>query len=119
MCVGGSYNKADGWCNGDALCPELGPLDFINEDGKILWNHGSAENYDGHYNSTTEEGKIDKSLQINLDEVDNPKIKESDFQGIPGYEVDMGNLNKNKKVVAGPYTDKEMEKMDLLPKDSE
>ena len=62
--------------------------------------------------------KVDKSLAINLDEVDNPKINDSDFQGIPGYEVDMGNLNKNSRVLK-PYTDKELIDDDLYPKDNE
>lgn len=81
MCVGGNYNEANGFCSGDALCPQLGPLDFINKDGMVVWNHGSPENYDGYYNETTEFNlpKIDKSLAINLDEVDHPKIREEDF----------------------------------------
>lgn len=66
MCTRGNYNEANGWCNGDALCPQLGPLDFINTNGEIVWNHGSAENYDGYYNSTDEfnpaPAPIDKSL---------------------------------------------------------
>ena len=71
MCTRGSYNEANGWCNGDDLCPQLGPLDFIDANGGIVWNHGSSENYDGYHNSTTEFNPgIDKSLAINLDEVD-------------------------------------------------
>lgn len=61
--------------------------------------------------------KIDKSLQINLDEVDNPKINEENFKGVPGYNVDMGNLNKNKKVLT-PSTDKELIEDGLYPADS-
>lgn len=60
---------------------------------------------------------MDNSLAINLDEVDHPKINESDFKGIPGYEVDMGNLSKNQKVIK-PYTEREMIDDDLYPSDS-
>jgi len=50
--------------------------------------------------------------------VDHPKIKDDDFKGIPGYEVDMGNLNINRKVLV-PYTDKELIDEGLYPAESE
>lgn len=54
MCTRGNYNRDNGWCNGDALCPQLGPLDFVDKNGGIVWNHGSPQNYDGFYNTTTD-----------------------------------------------------------------
>lgn len=85
-----------------------------------MWNHGSPESYDGVSDPITifnPEPYIDRSLAINLDEVDNPKVLDSDFQGIPGYEVDMGNLNKNTRVLK-PYTEKELIDEDLYQPDS-
>ena len=48
------------------MCPELGPLDYINSDGDIEWNHGSPQNYDGMYNKTASEwtDKVDNALII-------------------------------------------------------
>ena len=27
-----------GWCTGDSSCPNMGPLDYHDEDGNIKWN---------------------------------------------------------------------------------
>ena len=43
----------------------MGPLDKYNEEGDIVWNHGSAENYDGIAN-ITEQKKVDPTLVIDL-----------------------------------------------------
>ena len=92
MCQNNKYQSGDGWCVGDSLCPELGPLDKYDDDGvTVKWNHGSAENYDGFHNETAQ-GKIDQSLVIDLSE---PQVKDSDFEGIPGFD----NTNRDDKTM--------------------
>ena len=39
MCTRGKADN-DGWCTGDSLCPEMGPLDFHDEEGNVVWNKG-------------------------------------------------------------------------------
>ena len=38
----GSY----GWCNGDSACEQLGPLDYHDEEGETVWNHGVDQGRD-------------------------------------------------------------------------
>ena len=54
------------------MCPELGPLDYINTDGDIEWNHGSPQNYEGIYNKTASAwtDKVDRAMVIDLSEPD-------------------------------------------------
>ena len=47
MCTRGKAEN-DGWCTGDSLCPELGPLDFHDADGNVVWNSGSPKLTDGY-----------------------------------------------------------------------
>ena len=49
MCTRGKADN-DGWCTGDSLCPELGPLDFHDEEGNVVWNKGGHELTDGEPN---------------------------------------------------------------------
>ena len=84
LCQDNKYQQGDGWCVGDSLCPQLGPLDKWEEDGvTVKWNAGSPENYDGFHNVTSQ-GKIDQSLVIDLSE---PKVNDADFEGIPGFST--------------------------------
>ena len=41
MCTGGDGQgkKEQGWCTGDSSCPNMGPLDFHDEKGDVVWNH--------------------------------------------------------------------------------
>ena len=52
MCTRGGYKKDDGWCSGDSLCPQLGPLDYYDENHDVVWNHGSPRNWEGVPNNT-------------------------------------------------------------------
>ena len=47
MCLRGKAEN-DGWCTGDSLCPELGPLDFHDAEGNVVWNSGSPKLTDGY-----------------------------------------------------------------------
>uniref|UniRef100_A0A7S3IGH4 Uncharacterized protein n=1 Tax=Strombidium inclinatum TaxID=197538 RepID=A0A7S3IGH4_9SPIT len=40
-----------GWCTGDSACPNLGPLDFHDENGDIKWNHGVTGSWDQNLGS--------------------------------------------------------------------
>ena len=38
--------KKLGWCTGDSSCPNMGPLDYHDEDGNIKWNLGKKGTWD-------------------------------------------------------------------------
>ena len=44
LCEGGS--KKLGWCSGDSNCPNMGPLDYHDEKGEIVWNQGKQGTWD-------------------------------------------------------------------------
>lgn len=80
------------------MCPQLGPLDYLDTDGSPIWNHGSARNWDG-FDKEAAKPPIDKSLVVDISDLENPKVNEADFAEIPGYGIDQGDLKKNKKVI--------------------
>ena len=49
MCEGGS--KDLGWCYGDSDCPMLGPLDYHNENGDVVFANKHYKAYDVNKNS--------------------------------------------------------------------
>merc|ERR1719198_1684437 len=44
LCESGS--KQLGWCYGDSDCPNLGPLDYHEANGDVVWNLGKKGTYD-------------------------------------------------------------------------
>ena len=55
--------QENGWCQGDSICPEMGPLDYFDKHGDVKWNLNSGRNYDGFVRSE-EEPAVDATLQI-------------------------------------------------------
>ena len=54
-CTGYKTGSADGWCSGDSYCPEMGPLDFFDKHGDVVWTPGSSELIDGMEQDLPEE----------------------------------------------------------------
>ena len=62
ICSRFNPGKDDGWCSGDSLCAEMGPLDYFNKDGQIVWAAGSGT-YDGFDGDASQYDSIEADVK--------------------------------------------------------